>query len=273
LDLAGLEAAVSGYFAKGLSASTNKTYHSGKDRFLRFVSYLAIQGLKYRTIKVYLSSVRHMQIEANMPDPFNATAMPKLEYVLKGVKRVEAENGKKSRTRLPITSEILKKLKKVWEPSADRFDTHMIWAACCLSFFAFLRIRELTVPSESSFDPKVHLTVRDIAADKRVSPSLLKITIKQSKTDPFRKGTDLYVGRTSAELCPVAALWSYLQKRGAGPGPLFRFEDCALSRERDLLLLSEMDYVGQASMTRTTVAIASESEQRLPQPPKAWKTR
>ena len=77
---------------------------SGKDRFLRFcretgadpiplresvlcsfVSHLALQGLKYRTIKVYLSSVRHMQIEANMPDPFGSgSAMPKLEYVLKG---------------------------------------------------------------------------------------------------------------------------------------------------------------------------------------------
>ena len=43
-----------------------------------FVSYLAVQGLRYRSIKVYLSAVRHMQIEANFPDPFTLT-MARLE--------------------------------------------------------------------------------------------------------------------------------------------------------------------------------------------------
>ena len=253
-----MEEAVHKYFTKGLTQSTQRTYRSGKQRFLKFcadtgltpvpltesvlssfVAHLAVNSLKFRTIKVYLSAVRHLQIESGHPDPFLAH-MPKLEYVLKGVKREEAEKGVGSRTRLPITPSILRKLKQVWEVTAEEWDTRMMWAACCLCFFAFLRIGELSVPSDSEFDPNVHLTAKDVAVDRPVSPSILRLTIKQSKTDPFRKGVDLYVGRTSTDLCPVAAVCSYLQRRGVGPGPLFRFEDGrSLTRERFVAALRD----------------------------------
>ncbi len=84
-----MEALVQFYFAKGLAPSTQRTYRTGKQRYLNFclsarytpipvsepvlcsyVSYLADQGLKYRTIKVYLSAIRHLQIEKGLPDPF-----------------------------------------------------------------------------------------------------------------------------------------------------------------------------------------------------------
>ena len=42
-----------------------------------FVSHLAQQGLKHRSIS--LSAVRHLQIEGSYPDPFGGAAMPKLE--------------------------------------------------------------------------------------------------------------------------------------------------------------------------------------------------
>ena len=75
-----------------------------------FVTYLVLQDLKHRTIKVYLLVVRHMQTEANLPDPFSSRMM-KLEYVSKGVKREEAAKGTGSRSRLPITPAIPCKLK------------------------------------------------------------------------------------------------------------------------------------------------------------------
>ena len=56
-----------------------------------FVSHLAQQGLKHRSIKVYLSAVRHLQIEGSYPDSFGGAAKPKLEYVLRG--------GEKARSR------------------------------------------------------------------------------------------------------------------------------------------------------------------------------
>ncbi len=56
-------------------------------------------------------------------------------------------------------------------------------------------------------------------------PSFMRVTIKQSKTDPFRQGVNLFVGRTGTDLCPVAAVLDYLQYRGSASGPLFLFSD------------------------------------------------
>ena len=80
----------------------------------------------------------------------------------------------------------------------------------------------MTAP-DIEYDPEVHLSYKDVAIDDPRKPSCMRITIKQSKTDPFRKGVNLYVGRTDSDLCPVAALLDYLQHRGSTPGPLFIF--------------------------------------------------
>ena len=60
----------------------------------------------------------------------------------------------------------------------------------------------------------------------------MRVRIKQSKTDPFRKGVDLFLGRTGSDICPVAALLSYLACRGPRPGPLFIFADGRLLTRR-----------------------------------------
>ena len=57
------------------------------------------------------------------------------------------------------------------------------------------------------------------------NPTLLKLRLKASKTDPFRKGIDVVVGRTNNKLCPVAAVLAYLAVRGNGLGFLFKFQD------------------------------------------------
>ena len=50
---------------------------------------------------------------------------------------------------------------------------------------------------------------------------MVQVRIKQSKTDLFRKGVLVYVGRTGGELCPVAAMTAHLAIRGRAPGPFF----------------------------------------------------
>ena len=50
------------------------------------------------------------------------------------------------------------------------------------SIFGFLRIGEITVPSDSGFDPGTHLSLADVTL---TDPTQLEISIKQSKTDPF----------------------------------------------------------------------------------------
>ncbi len=101
----------------------------------------------------------------------------------------------------------------------------MLWAASTLCFFGFLRSGEITVPDDSSFNDTSHLTFEDVAVDRLDSPRMLKVHLKQSKTDPFRLGVDIVVGKVDGPLCPVQAMLSYLGARGGAAGPLFRFQD------------------------------------------------
>ena len=113
------------------------------------------------------------------------------------------------------------------------FDGAMIWAACCVGFFGFLRAGEFTTPSREAYDASVHLSLSDVALDCHTAPSVLRLRIKASKTDPFRMGIDIFMGRTPSSVCPIKAMVSYLASRGQAPGPLFLFQDSSvLSRPR-----------------------------------------
>ena len=80
---------------------------------------------------------------------------------------------------------------------------------------------EFTTPSQQAYNPEVHLSVGDIAIESYTNPSMICLRIKQSKTDPFRQGVDIYMGRTEVEVCPVQAMVNYLAKRNPNPGALF----------------------------------------------------
>ena len=98
-------------------------------------------------------------------------------------------------------------------------------AACCLALFGFLRACEFTtIPSDTQYDKDCHLSIDDISIDNRDNLQLLKVTIKQSKTDPFRVGVDLYLGATGTTICPVKGLLPYLTLCSQHKGPLFILE-------------------------------------------------
>ena len=230
------------FFRNGLAPSTQKTYNSGKKRYLQFckdkstlplpaseeqlcqfVSSLAIQSLCHNTIKSYLAAIRHLHIAEGYGDP-HVHNMARLEQVLKGIKAVQSK-GPKRTERLPITPNHLAKLKEVWSSGANKFDGKMLWAAASLCFFGFMRSGELTVPSATSFDEGAHLSFNDVEVDCTKNPRILRVHLKASKTDPFRLGIHIYIGRTGNSLCPVAAVLQYMVARGADTGPFFRFEN------------------------------------------------
>jgi len=101
----------------------------------------------------------------------------------------------------------------------------MMWVACRLAIFGFLHSSGFTTPSQKEYDPTVHLIVKDLAVDKKSDPQLLRVVIKQSKTDPFRLGVTLFLGKTSSPICPVEPLLPYIAVRDGQPGPLFILED------------------------------------------------
>ena len=81
--------------------------------------------------------------------------MPKLEGVIKGIKSHQAKKQPVVRPRLPITPVIMQKMRAVWEKDSRNQDNIMLWAAVCACFFGFMRSGEITVPSESAYDPDI----------------------------------------------------------------------------------------------------------------------
>ena len=133
-----------GYFRSGLAHSTSQTYNSAKHRFLsfsdkanlsplpltenllcRFVCSLADDGLAPSSIKSYISAVRHLQLAMDMDDP-DIGNMAQLEQVPKGVKRQFVKKNPTEKQRLPMTSDLLLKMRKVWSKEPSKFDKIML---------------------------------------------------------------------------------------------------------------------------------------------------
>ena len=125
-----LDSVVQELFTAALASSTMKVYRTGANRYcsfcelygvhkpfpvcedvlLRFVALLNKEGLKAGTVKSYLAAVRHSQIALGLGDPHIA-AMVRLEYVVRGVKKLTSGPV---RTRLPITLDLLVRLRQSW---------------------------------------------------------------------------------------------------------------------------------------------------------------
>ena len=200
--------AADGYFSKGLAQSTVLTYSSGVARYLSycrqvgkaalptneelisgFVARLAEGKHAFASIHTYLSAIRHHHIASGLGDP-KIFQMPRLEYVLKGIRKKGAHSHsiKKHRDRQPLTPSSMRQLFEVWKKHPDVRDAKMLWAAACLAFFGFLRVGEFTSPSINSFDKDIHLSLADVSVDSTTEPKMLFIRLKQSKTDQLRQG-------------------------------------------------------------------------------------
>ena len=162
LDGRGLDLLVHSMFLKELAESTKKAYASGQRRFFKFCLSAGLRavpdsqevqckfaakmacegGLQHRTIKSYMAGVRHLHIEDGMGDPF-VSPLPRLHYVMRGVKRHQGEAGKSGQERLPFTPDILPKEDQVCAIAGSR---HCHAVGSMLP--GFLRAGELTMPSD-----------------------------------------------------------------------------------------------------------------------------
>ena len=197
---------------------------TSESTLLLFVSYLAYRNLSYPTIKVYLAGIRSLHVVSGHDVTFHNQLTPRLHQVLKGIRKEKA-SILPSRLCRPITRDIMLKIKVTLLKSPHSYHNIMMWAACRLAFFGFLRSSEFTIPTQSGYDLEVHLSPKDVAVDNRAKPRMLKVIIKQSKTDPFRQGVTLCLGKTDSQLCPVDALLPYMAVRGNQEGPLFIMAD------------------------------------------------
>jgi hypothetical protein len=167
-----------------------------------------------------------------LPEPREFSSLSRLKLIQSGIERVYSQHIPLStKVRLPITPAILLKVKEYWTPRASDPDIVMLWAAAVLCYFGFFRSGEITVPTLQSFDVRKHLSWGDVAIDNPQAPQTLRINLKQSKTDQFSSGVEVYVGRTGCALCPVAGVLAYMAIRETLPGPFFKFQNgCPLTK-------------------------------------------
>ena len=168
-----------------------------------------------------MAAVHHTQIALGMGDP-HMGEMSQLEYVVKGLKR---QPGRPTCTRLPITPEILHCLKQIWRTWPEQRDASMLWAAACTYFSGFLRAGEIVVPSDSEFDPAVHLCYGDVHVDSVSASWYIEVRVKASKTDPFRTGVSVFLRTGVGKLRPVSAVLNYMVRRSSAAGQFFTFAD------------------------------------------------
>lgn len=112
------------------------------------------------------------------------TDCAQLQRVGRGIKRSQGLSTKQSR--LPMTKDILLVIFSSLNMSSHNDITFR--AACTLAYFGFLRASEFTTPSLAAFNPKLHLSISDIAVDSHTNPTILRVHIKASKTGPFPTG-------------------------------------------------------------------------------------
>ena len=156
---------------------------------LRYFCTSIAQRVSYKTIKVYLAGIRLEHLERGLHDP---TDDKLLQLLCTGIKRSQ---GTTSRTRLPITIDLLRSLKTQLrnDSSYSLLEKRLLWSAFTLAFYGFLRASEFTSSSLQWLD--VQFSATTVAID-----------LRQSKTDPFRRGHTITIQATSTSTCPVRAI-------------------------------------------------------------------
>eukprot|EP00732_Lithocolla_globosa_P002697 Lithocolla_globosa_v1_NODE_1862_length_2289_cov_60.952551.p1 type:complete len:318 gc:universal NODE_1862_length_2289_cov_60.952551:799-1752(+) len=188
-----------------LADNTRRSYSTGEKHFILFLllfsSYLPLPPLPathstlllfvtylsttypHSTIKNYLYGVRHLHIINGWPNPVETT--PRLRLLLRGIKRSSVST---LRHKQPMTLEVLISILNTLNLSKS--DHALLWASCCLAFWAFLRCSEFTTSTTRNFDSSSHLTIDSLTFSNDKSATIF---LKQSKTDPFRRGVSIFL--------------------------------------------------------------------------------
>jgi len=109
LDIRPIQEAVHHYFENGLALSTHQCYNAGQQHYLQFctwanitpfptsentlmlfAAYLAQSGMAYNSVKVYFSVVGNWHSLCLQHTAYQEALTPRLEQVLRGIKREQA---------------------------------------------------------------------------------------------------------------------------------------------------------------------------------------
>ena len=86
----------------------------------------------------------------------------------------------------------------------------------------FLSRRKNHRPLLIGFDTRVHLSGGDVTITH--TSGILQVFLKRSETDQYGRGTEVFIGTSANDLCPVEAVCAYVASHGMDPGALFSVE-------------------------------------------------
>ena len=116
----------------------------------------------------------------------------------------------------------------MWFDKIPSFNNEMLRAASTTTFFSFCKPGDLVKPQ---WKARLKITQQFIfhmlmyvAVDNAANNSTISILIEASRANQSQKGYMTFLGSTGDDLCPVAALKSYMALKNR-PGPLFQWND------------------------------------------------
>ena len=134
-----------------------------------------------------MAAVHSVHVTTGYHAIYDIQSTPRVGRLLKGIHKEKAKTTS-PKVRLPITADIMADIKRVLDKQSTTYHDTMMWAACCVASFGFLRSSEFTVPSPHQYDFNIHLSLADIAVDNRHAPEVVQLYIKKSKMTPLDKG-------------------------------------------------------------------------------------
>lgn len=167
--------------------------------------------LAFSSIRNYLHGIATTQMELGYPNPLLQS--PLIWRMFKAIKRIQGQHV--VRKRLPITVKILTQINSLFDTSkeVDLCMRAAMWLGTC----GLLRAGEfVTKPSTRHTLKQHHLSFFD-SNNREINPlhlhgqlpAYMSLRIEQSKTDPFRQGTNVVIANERA----IEYMLAYLQFR------------------------------------------------------------
>lgn len=179
------------------------------DQLVNFIAYLSLNGYLDATARAYISAIGYKCKIEGLMDNTNRFIVAKL---LQGFKRLRNRvDG-----RLPLTEHMLAQLIRVLTSIChNKYEAILFSSAYTLTFFAFLRVGELTLSKGNNSE--VILGIQDV----KIKDKNLQIVLRHSKTDQFNKGVTIVLNSHAGITCPVHCMIDYMQIRPKISGPLY----------------------------------------------------
>ena len=158
-----------------------------------------------KTAMNYLDAINNYHTMHHLPRPMGEEQRKRIEFALKGIARLSPNRRRPPRP--PVKLSHLHALRQAFDIS-DQFDA-ACYAAALSAFFGLARLGELTVPSVTSFDSKIHATVNDLVfGSDQAGRNYAKINLPAAKTDDpnSTEMQSLYLTCQQNTLNPLEAL-------------------------------------------------------------------